>query len=63
MTSDRFTVAPKGERPVELRILVSRDVHRALAGMAQALGMSSSGYARTIIYNQIAKVHALAEKD
>ncbi|PJI55967.1 hypothetical protein CTI14_00590 [Methylobacterium radiotolerans] len=61
--SNRPTIAPAGEKPVEIKVLISRDVHRAIANISQGLGTSVSGYIRMLAYNQVARMYANVEKD
>lgn len=61
--SGRPTIAPAGEKPVEIKILVSKDIHRAIKNIAHGLGTSVSGYSRMLIYNQIDRIHAKIEND
>lgn len=61
--SSRPTIAPAGEKPVEIKILISKDVHRAITNISQGLGTSVSGYIRMLAYNQVARIHANVEKD
>lgn len=61
--STRPTIAPAGEKAVEIKVLISRDVHRAITNIAQGLGTSVSGYIRMLAYNQVARIHANVDKD
>ncbi|KNY21074.1 hypothetical protein [Methylobacterium sp. ARG-1] len=59
----RPTIAPAGEKAVEIKILISKDMHRAITNISQGLGTSVAGYIRMLAYNHVARIRANIEID